>query len=121
MIMMSSAKYALLLGTLLLAASGCGKAKYICQSKQAEAKATLKTVRSSEASYLDANKKYSGSLTELAIPTDMARSYTVTVDSATATGYGATATGKDDMAGDVWKIDETATEAKAVTDKCSSM
>jgi hypothetical protein len=105
--------------TIAAAVGGCNSAKnqYICRARQAEAQASLKGVHASEIAYKAKNAKFGSSLADIGFTPVGSRYYDVKVDSASDTAYAATATGKDQSAGDVWTIDQTGTPV-AKTDKC---
>src|SRR5689334_7476585 len=100
-------------------AGGCmsGQKRYMCLSRQAEAKASLKSVHTAETAYKAGHAKFGSSLTEIGFTPATARYYDVKIDSASDTAFSATATGKDQSSGDVWSIDQTGTVVAKV-DKC---
>jgi hypothetical protein len=106
-----------LLIALFLVTNACGKDKYMCKSRQAEAHATLKSIHSAEETFKAKNGRYSTSLGEIGYPATANRFYDVSVDAASDFSFTATATGKDQAAGDVWFIDQTG-KLQARTDKC---
>src|SRR4051812_10811586 len=92
-ILETAPRLAVILG-LAFAAAGCGRAQYVCRSRQTEAQASLKALHAAQVSYQTANKKYGSSLGDIGFSSDMARKYDLVVNAATATSYKATATGK---------------------------
>ncbi|MBK6691447.1 MAG: type IV pilin protein [Myxococcales bacterium] len=107
--------------SVLLGGLGCKGAsnQYMCRARQAEAKAGLASLHSAQSSYHAANKKYAGSLKDLAAPAVPPRYYELAIASASDKGYVATATGKDQAAGDVWTIDQSG-KPTAKVDKCEA-
>ena len=89
----------------------------MCRSRQAEAQANLAALATQQATYKVEKNKYASSITELGFKPATDKYYDVTIDSASATAFTATATGKGDAAGDVWTVDQTA-KASVKTDKC---
>lgn len=104
-----------LLGLLVLAA--CGRSQYMCRSRQAEAQANLAAMATQQASYKAGKNTYASTITELGFKPATDKYYDITIDSASATAFKATATGKGDAAGDVWTVDQS-NKASVKTDKC---
>lgn len=100
-------------------ASGCRSAssQYTCRARQSEAKGSLTALHKAQAAYLASNKKYAASVTDLGFTVADARYYDVKIESASATTYTATATGKQQAEGDVWTVDHAGTPVAKV-DKC---
>ena len=91
---------------------------YACKSKQSEAKANLKGIAVGERAWFEDEKKgYSKDLKEIGAVMDSKR-YTIAVVDVKPAHFLVRATGKDDMAGDVWEVDEGGTP-RAVTDICA--
>lgn len=101
-----------------IAVTSCGIGRYKCRSRQSEAKATLKTIKSEESTYFAANKKYTASMVDLGVlPT--ARYYSIELSITDGgKGYKAIAKGsKPETTGDEWSMDESG-KLSVITDKC---
>jgi S-adenosylmethionine hydrolase len=84
----------------------CGKESQICHSRQARAKDNLNALNTAEAHFREKTGKFAGSLVELGFTAPEPENYDLKIDSATATTYHATATGKGSAKGDVWTVDQ---------------
>lgn len=80
--------------------------RYACRSKQIDGKVGLKTVFRAQESWKEEHKKFSSKLEELELSPDLLRRYDFKLVKGDAKRFFATATGKDEMAGDAWEIDE---------------
>ena len=82
-------------------------ALFACRSKQIEAKSGLKSVWRMQTDEQTEKGKFAATLKELDAEAIISpRRYAFTMVEATAKKYRVRATGKDDMAGDVWEVDE---------------
>lgn len=116
-----NAKPTLVVLALFVAAlSSCNAVgQYKCRSRQAEAKATLGSIKAAEAAYFAAHGSYTASTSDLGV-TISPRFYGIELSiTGGGKGYKAIAKGdKPDTTGDEWSVDESG-EVKAVTDKCA--
>jgi Tfp pilus assembly protein PilE len=87
------------LGALLSAGCKSAADQYQCRARQAEATANLKALHAAQAAYVASHAKYASSLAELAFTPVNDRYYDITIDSATAATFKATANGKARAAG----------------------
>ncbi len=108
--------------TLVLVAatlSGCGFGKYKCKSKQSEAKSNLMSLRTTMEMINVEKGQYAQSLADVKAEgfVPMGEYYEYEVTASGEKTFVAQARGKGDMAGDVWKIDQTG-KLSAVDNKC---
>lgn len=80
--------------------------RYLCRSKQIDAKVGLKSLGRSQEAWKGEHGKYTAKLAELELGDDFGKRYDFVITKADAKHFTATATGKADQAGDVWVIDE---------------
>lgn len=81
--------------------------QFMCRSKQIEAKVGLQSVGRMQNDWLAEHKKFASTLKELDAEAIIApRRYSYAVVAVTPKHFKVRATGKDDMAGDVWEVDE---------------
>lgn len=108
-----------LLALAVIALTSCNAVgRYKCLSRQAEAKATLGSIKSAETSYFAAHGSYTASTSDLGVPITP-QLYSIELEiTGGGKGYKATAKGdKADTMGDEWTVDESGT-ITAVHDKC---
>ncbi len=105
--------------TLLLSVAGCcsGTNQYLCRSRQAEAKSELAAFMITAQSYKADKGQFPKTLAESGYHPLNAKYYDISVVSSSATSIVAQATGKEEAAGDVWRINEKGAPT-AVTDQC---
>ncbi len=79
--------------------------RFQCRAKQGEARANLKGLASAQRFWKEDHGGYTADLQRLDTVLEWKR-YTPSVVKATQAGFVMRATGKDEMAGDIWEIDE---------------
>jgi hypothetical protein len=84
--------------------------RYLCRSKQIDAKVGLKSLARSEEAWKADHARYTAKLAELesvgVSVADFGKRYEFKLGKADAKHFAATATGTGDQAGDVWEVDE---------------
>ena len=92
---------------------------YLCRTKQSEARANLMAIATAQAAWQAEHDKYSANLKELELGGLEIRRYDYSLVEGTAKTFRARATGREDMAGDVWEIDQTR-EPKNTANACGA-
>jgi hypothetical protein len=91
---------------LVIGLAACGKESKTCHYRQQRAKDNLNALNSAEATFREKNGKFAASLVELGFTAPEPEDYDLKIDSANATTYKATATGKGAATGDAWTVDQ---------------